>query len=270
MLITGYITGQKKNPEIKIIPKGYYVKKLNDEPILWILSHKKDTLKIYTNKTELTQSFQEVENIKSIDILKDKKAKDNFGEFGKNGVIYVNFKKANWKEIDTLKKTLNPKNIAVQVLKTRDTIYIKEALSSQVYSKQIFLKESVLKIRENGLIHKVNNVELFLCSNEEITISNKLKISHEEIKAIVQPLISFNSHSKGSYHLLFDIDLNKIIWQTNILKYNYETTSNGKPFTGKLFTGKNGLYTSETIEIDAMTGNLIKKYINDKVQIRIR
>lgn len=265
ILITGYVTAQEKNSEIKIIAKGYYVQKLNDEPFLWILSHKKDTLKLYTNKIDLVKSFPNPKNIISIEVLKDKKAKDKFGKFGENGVININFKKINWNEIYGSKKHLNSKSIAVQVSKTKDTIYLKEVLCDQAYSKQVFLEKNILKIRKNGLIHKVNDVELFLCFNEEIANPNKIKINEEEIKTIIKPTISFKSHSKGHYQLIFDLDLNKILWKAVISKYNKESNSNGK-----LFTNQNGLTTIETIEIDAMNGKLITRNINDNVKIYIR
>ncbi|MCL7763771.1 hypothetical protein MPF19_10120 [Polaribacter sp. Z014] len=246
----------------EIIAKGSYVNKLNDDPMLLIFFHQNDSLKIYTNNQSVLNLSPKPKKIISIDVLKDEKAKKLFGEFGKNGVILINSKKKYWKQLSSYKNNLTSNTIAIEVLKTLDTIFLKNIHPNIQFEQELILNNYSLKTRKKGENHISNNLKLYLTSNKQNSISDKIIINLERVKEIMIPKISFNHYSQNEYSLIYDLDTNKLIWNFR----TYKNDKNGK----EKYQNSKGFYTVEIIEIDALNGNLINQRIDDKVQIMIR
>ena len=204
--------------------------------------------------------FPKPKKIISIDVLKDKLAENNFGDFGQNGVVVINAKKKYWKKISSYSNNLSSNGIAIDVSKTIDTVHLKNRHPNIQFEQELILNNNYLKTRKKGENHISNSVKLFVTSTEQDSVSAKTIISLENVKKIMSPKISFNNYSQETYSLIYDLDTNKLIWSLSVFK-NEEKEK---------YNDTKGFYTTETIEIDAINGSIIDKRINDKVQIMIR
>jgi uncharacterized membrane protein YkoI len=247
---------QNKN---NIIAIGYFLKPINPKPILFLIFNKSDTLKLLTNKTEILAEIIKPEMIKSLEVSKIKEA------------VLFEVKNKNWEYVYSNKKNINSLDMTAELKKHKDTVYFNNSKAEIQKYRKIFIGNNHLIIRENGINYYNNNTKLLINTDEFSATPEgfiNLKIGYKEAHETIEPLFSFNPHSIPDYSLIFDISTNKILWLAQVDKYipNNDQNENGRG----LYLNKKGHATNESIEIDALTGKVISKHLNDEVEIRIR
>jgi hypothetical protein len=260
-LLSNTIHSQNVENKNDIIAIGYFLKPINPKPILFLIFNTSDTLKIVTNKTEKMDKIIIPSMIESLDVSNTKKA------------ILLKIKNENWQYVYSNKKHIDSLDMTLELKKYNDTIHInnsKNEFKIEKYRK-LFIGDNHLIIRENGINYYDNNTKLLIKTTEFETHSDdftNLKIGYNEAKKIIEPIFTIDPHSSPHYSFIFDISTNKIIWLAQVDKYIANNTPN--EYGGKLYLNKKGQATSESIEIDAMTGKVITQQLNDDVEIRIR
>lgn len=89
LIITIFNLVSCKNYCDEIVPVGYYIKELDTKPILYNFINNTDTIRIFTNASDIKVT---PEMIESIDVIKDRKVNKNYNGFENYGVISMTIK----------------------------------------------------------------------------------------------------------------------------------------------------------------------------------
>lgn len=257
LIITILHLGSCKNYNEQIVSVGYYIKELDAKPILYNFINNTDTIRIFTNSSEIKVT---PEMIESIDVIKDRKANKNYNGFENYGVISMTIKNEFWQKFLQDKEHIPTMKLNEALIK--DTIYLSEK------HKHVSFKANNLIVRDKNRLYKQTNIGFLNKANKPTSVRDVIKIDKEKLKSMAASNLKIHPHQKPIYKLVYDVDSNKIIWVINATKTMRDGQLNR--YGGKAFTNNKGLNTVETIEIDAIDGAVLKNVINEDVEIRIR
>lgn len=254
------ISCQNENQEIKIIPHGYYVRELKSKPILFNVINKKDTIQLFTDFKEFDLNPNMIE---AIDVIKDKRVEENFMGYERYGVISIHIKDEYWSEVISITKTVTNLSLEEVRKKDNDTVYLGEKTLDRS------MNSSNLIVRTNNRYYKKCHLGfLDVKNNMVVPVDSIIKIDKNKIKVLSESNLKITNHLKPTYQLIYDLDLDRIIWEIKSTKANENGGLN--TYGGKSYSNEKGEHTLETLEIDAISGKILTSSINENVVIKIK
>ena len=255
-----FISCKESKVATEIIAQGYYVKELQNKPILFHIIHDTDTIKFFTNTTSLGIK---PEMIASMDLIKDKIIDERFIGYQNYGVVSLHIKDEYWEGVVANKEKYVSLELENVLKNDNDTVYFNDKKQTPEFEKNSLI------VVDNKMLYKSNCVGfLNTKKNKIISVNEYIKINLAKVKLLAEPQLKMKPHLNPSYRLIYDIDSNKIIWKISAIKSNGKIGLNENG--GRSYINQQGKSIVEYLEIDAMNGVVLNSRVDNNVNIRIR